>query len=117
MLKRFGLPVVALLGMFVLFSAAPANAQTRFGVFVGGPAPVYQYAPPVYPAYPYYPYAGSYYGAPGYPYYAAPYYGYGFGYGFGFHDGFRRDFDHRDFRGGFGHGHENFHGGGGGHRR
>jgi hypothetical protein len=83
MTKTVGLLFIALLGVLVLFSPPPANAQVRFGVAVGAP-PVYQYAPPppVYAA-PYPPYADSYYGAAPVPYYpppvyVAPYYGYGY---------------------------------------
>jgi hypothetical protein len=82
MTKTVGLLFIALLGVLVLFSPPPANAQVRFGVAVGAP-PVYQYAtpPPVYAA-PYPPYSDSYYAAP-VPYYpppvyVAPYYGYGY---------------------------------------
>ena len=69
MLKRIGLPAIALLGMLTMAAAPAAQAGVRFGVYFGGPAPVYRYAPPPVP----------YYAAPApayaYPNYAYPYYG------------------------------------------
>jgi len=47
MLKKIGLPAIALLGMLA-FAPHPAKAAVRFGVVVG--APTYTY--PVYPAHP-----------------------------------------------------------------
>jgi hypothetical protein len=47
MLKKIGIPAIALLGMLAL-APHQAKAAVRFGVVVG--APVYTY--PVYPAYP-----------------------------------------------------------------
>jgi hypothetical protein len=46
MLKKIGLPAIALLGMLAM-APHQANAAVRFGVVIG--APVYTY--PVYPAY------------------------------------------------------------------
>jgi hypothetical protein len=116
MLKKLGFTSVALLGMLILFAPAPASAQVRFGVSVGGPAPVYGYAaPPVYPAYPV-PY-NSYYDAPYYPapVYVGPSYGYGYGYGYRGYYGrgydYRRDFRGNYGRGNYGRGHESFRGG------
>jgi hypothetical protein len=75
MLKKIGLPVLALTAMLVLAPLPKASAAVRFGVAVG--APVYPY--PAYPyanAYPNYPAYGAY---PAYPY-AAPVYAYPYGY-------------------------------------
>ncbi|MGA2131602.1 MAG: hypothetical protein ABSH50_04730 [Bryobacteraceae bacterium] len=47
MLKKIGLPAIALLGMLA-FAPHPAKAGVRFGVYVGAPV----YTAPVYPAYP-----------------------------------------------------------------
>lgn len=66
MLKKMGIPLVALFALLLFVNPTPAKAGIHFGVAVGGPA----YVAPV-PAYPAY----------AYPYgYAAPYYGYGYGY-------------------------------------
>lgn len=100
LLKKLGIPTLALAGTMALFSPSPANAAVRFGVGVGV-APYY--APYAYPnpyyAYPYY----------GYPYAYAPYGvygGWGWGGGWGGHVG------------GWGHGFGGHVGGhfGGGHR-
>ena len=71
MVKKFGLAVALLVGMFVLISPPQAEAAVRFGISVG---PVYSY-----PAYPYvvnpYPYPYSY----PYAYQYSPYaYSYGY---------------------------------------
>jgi hypothetical protein len=60
MLKKLGIPVLALVAMLTLVSPPKANARVRFGVTVGSP---YYYT---YPApYPYvYSYPYSYYGYP-----------------------------------------------------
>jgi hypothetical protein len=47
MLKKIGLPVIALLGMLAM-APHQAKAAVRFGVAIGAPAYTY----PVYPAYP-----------------------------------------------------------------
>jgi hypothetical protein len=114
MLKRFGIPVVALV-VLMIFSTAPAQAGVHFGVSVG-PAYPYSYAYPYaynpYYAYPYpaYPYA--------YPY--SPYCG-GLGFYWGGHHYGYRHYDHdRGYDRGFRGGHEfHEHGGRGGegHRR
>jgi hypothetical protein len=64
MLRKIGVPVIALAAILTVFSPHKASGAVRFGVYVGAPAyPVY----PAYPAYPAYPY----------PQYAYPdYYGY-----------------------------------------
>jgi hypothetical protein len=68
-LKKIGLPAVALLVVLIAFSA-PANAGVRFGVTVG--APVYTY--PYYSSYSYpYPVYNHYYYS-AYPYYSYPVY-------------------------------------------
>jgi hypothetical protein len=88
MLRKIGIPVVALLAMFALMAPAPASAAVRFGVGVYAAPPVYSYPAPVYPAYPY-PYPG-YYSAP-YPY-AYPSVGLGFGFGYGGGYGYNRGY-------------------------
>jgi hypothetical protein len=103
MLKRLGLPALALVAILLLTAPAPANAAVRFGFGVG--------VAPVYPAYPYaysYPYAYPYsYAYPyAYPYYYPGYaYPYGYwggyyGYGWGGGRGWGRGYYGRDFRGG-----------------
>jgi hypothetical protein len=68
MLKRIGIPVIALAAMLSLFSPHQASAATRFGVYVGGPgyypypAYQYQYYPAPYPDYYAYPPVYRYYG-------------------------------------------------------
>lgn len=66
MLKKIGIPLLALAGMMVLIPAPKANAAVRFGVVVGS-GPAYGY--PAYPAYPD-AYAPDYYN--GYPAYSYP---------------------------------------------
>jgi hypothetical protein len=66
MLKKVGLPLLALAALLMVVPPQKANAAVRFGVVVGGPV----YAYPAYPG-PYaYPYSGPYYNA--YPSYVAP---------------------------------------------
>jgi len=60
MLKKLGLPVLALAAMLALASPSKADAKVRFGVYVGTPG-YYSYTYP-------YPYYAPYYGP--YPYYA-----------------------------------------------
>jgi hypothetical protein len=50
MLKKIGLPVIALLGMLAV-APHQARAGVRFGVAIGAPV----YTNPAYPAYPVYP--------------------------------------------------------------
>ncbi len=73
MLKKIGLPLIALLALLVFVNPTPAKAGVHFGVAIGGAYPV-----PVAPVVPYAGYAAPYYGAP-YPAYgyAAPVYPYG----------------------------------------
>lgn len=80
MIKKIGLSVALLAGMFVL-APRPAKAEVHFGVYVGAPAYTY----PAYPAYGYgydaypddYAYPAPVYRYPA-PAYVAPYsYGYG----------------------------------------
>jgi len=70
MIRKLGIPLVAIFALLVLFTAPQASAAVRFGVYVGGPA--YAYPAPAYP----YPYPGPYYNSyPPYGY-AAPAYVY-----------------------------------------
>jgi hypothetical protein len=76
MLKKIGIPALALCAMTVLIPPQRANAAVRFGVFIGGPAYAYPAYPPppvyynAYPAYPAYPYSAPVYV---YPYRYRPY--------------------------------------------
>ena len=87
MLKKIGLPLMALAGMLTFVTPPKADARIRFGVVIGGPV----YTAPVDPyaySYPYSPYGSGYYAQPAYPYgygygYDAPYYGAYSGYGYG----------------------------------
>ena len=105
MLKRIGIPVLALCAMAVLISPPRASAAVRFGVFIGGPVYAYPAYPPPpppppvyynpYPAYPVYPYA-----APAYVYHYGyrPYWRGGFEYRG--HRGYRRhEWREREYRG------------------
>jgi hypothetical protein len=80
MLKKLGIPVMALAALLLLFAPHPAKAEVHFGVYLG--APVYSY--PAYPVDPYaYSYAYPYSDYYSYPYayatpYVAPYYGYSY---------------------------------------
>jgi hypothetical protein len=75
MLKKIGLPFLAMAALLMVVPAQKANAAVRFGVVVGGPV----YAYPAYPG-PYaYPYSDPYYNP--YPSYVAPAPGYVYGYG------------------------------------
>jgi hypothetical protein len=57
LLRKLGIPALALAGMLVIFSPSSANAKVRFGVQVGVPAyPVYSYPYPYYDPYYAYPY-------------------------------------------------------------
>ena len=88
MLKKIGIPVVALLALAAIISPAPAKAEVHFGVGVYAAPPVYAYPAPAYPEY--------YYDAP-YTYtYPAPAYGYYRGY-YGGH-GYYRHYDRDDYR-------------------
>lgn len=92
MLKKIGIPVVALLAMAAFAAPSPARAGVHFGVGIYAAPPVYTVPAPVYPDY--------YYDAP-YTY-TTPYPAYGY-YGYGGRDYYRhydRD-DHRNYyRGG-----------------
>ena len=101
MLKKIGLPLLALTGLLMVVPAQKADAAVRVGVAVGGPA----YAYPAYPG-PYaYPYSDPYYNP--YPSYVAPAPGYVYGYGGWRGNDWREHREHeryerRDFRGGRG---------------
>jgi hypothetical protein len=101
MLKKIGLPFLALAALLMVVPAQKANAAVRFGVAVGGPV----YAYPAYPG-PYaYPYSDPYYN--GYPSYVAPAPGYVYGYGAWRGHEWREHrererYERRDFRGGRG---------------
>jgi hypothetical protein len=69
MIKKIGLPLVALAAMLAFVTPKQADARVRFGVAIGGPV----YTAPVPYAYPYYGPYNPYYAAP-YPGYAAPAY-------------------------------------------
>ena len=114
MLKKLGLPMMALAALMVFAAPQKADARVRFGVAIGGP--VYTAPVPVAPyaygySYPQYPntYAAP---APVDPYYdygyaaPTPYYGGGFSIGFGgghyFRGGHER-FEHSEHGHGFGH--------------
>ncbi len=83
MLRRIGLPLVALAALVVLLAPSPAAAKSHFGfgVFVGPSYPVYPYDytypyPYSYPRYyydPYY-YPYAYYSYPAYGYWGGSYY-------------------------------------------
>ena len=98
MLKKIGIPIVAVLAFMVLLAPMHANAGVRFGVTVG--PPVY-YAPPYVYSYPY-PYYDPYVYGYGYPryYYRYPYYSsYPYYSGsFYWRGGGRERFEHRGFR-------------------
>src|ERR1700743_2793142 len=97
MIKKIGLPLIALTAVLAFATPKQADARVRFGVAIGGPV----YTAPVPYAYPYNPYYAAPY--PGYPGYIAPTpyvgpsvgvgigigggwggYGYGRGYGYGY---------------------------------
>ena len=73
MLKKVGIPLLALASLLMVVPVQKANAAVRFGVVVGAPA----YAYPAYPGP--YAYPPPYYNA--YPSYVAPAPGYVYGYG------------------------------------
>lgn len=97
MLKKLGIPVLALAGMLAFATPKPAEAKVHFGVTIG--------APPVYPyAYcsPYGPYCTSYaypYGG-AYPYYSYPYIYGGWGGGWHGHHDIHEHHEGHEFRGG-----------------
>ena len=100
MLKKVGLPLLALAALLMAVPAQKANAAVRFGVTVGGPA----YAYPAYPG-PYaYPYSDPYYNP--YPSYVVPAPGYVYGGGWRDHEWREHrapeHYERRDFRGGRG---------------
>lgn len=102
MLKKIGLPMMALAGTLAFTAPKPANAQVQFRVGVGV-APAYPYNP--YVCSPYDPYCPAYVAPAPVPY---VYGGGGRGYRDYDHDrGFRGRDSRGDFRGG-----EAFHGGG-----
>jgi hypothetical protein len=67
MIKKIGLPLLALTAMLAFATPKQADARVRVGVAIGGPV----YAGPVPYAYPYYGPYNPYYAAP-YPAYVAP---------------------------------------------
>jgi hypothetical protein len=69
MLKKIGIPLVALAAMVILVPAPKASAAVRFGISVGRPAYSYPVDPYAYSS----PYTNDYYS---YPSYRAPIYGY-----------------------------------------
>jgi hypothetical protein len=71
LLRKLGVPAMALAGVLMLFSPSSANARVRFGVRIGGPYPVYTYPYPYYDPYYAYPYGYTYGG---------PYATWGYGY-------------------------------------
>jgi|SRR5580658_9062180 hypothetical protein len=84
MIKKIGLPLIALTAVLAFATPKQADARVRFGVSVGGPVYVgpAPYAPYAYPAY------NPYYAAP-YPAYVGPaYVGPSVGVGFGFGGGY-----------------------------
>ena len=120
MIKKIGLPLVALTAVLAFATPKQADARVRFGVAIGGPV----YTAPVPYAYPYNPYYAAPY--PGYPGYIAPApyvgpsvgvgigigggwggYGYGRGYGYGYS---RPAIVNRGYGGGFRGGHSGFRG-------
>ena len=112
MLKKIGLPILALAAMLVLIPAPKASAAVRFGVYVGGP--VYAYPAYPYPAPP--PYYNAYPPYPAYEY-PAPAYVYPYAYWGGYWRGHDRHeyYEHRD-RGWHGHEWRNHEGRGRGRR-
>jgi hypothetical protein len=116
MLKKLGIPTLAVIAMLAIVGAAPAQAGVHFGIGIGGP--VYTYPSPYAYSYPYgyynpYPYYSTpYYSAP----YVYPYGGYYGGWGWGHdRDGGRYEHHDRGFRGHEGGGYRGGHEGG--HRR
>ena len=71
MLKKIGIPLLALAAAVILVPAPKANAAVRFGISVGRPAYSYPVDPYAYSS----PYPNDYYG---YPAYQAPIYGYSY---------------------------------------
>jgi hypothetical protein len=71
MLKKIGIPLVALVAMVTLAPAPKASAAVRFGISVGRPAYSYPVDPYAYSS----PYTNDYYS---YPSYQAPIYGYSY---------------------------------------
>ena len=92
MIKKLGIPILALAALLCFGAPRKAEAAVRFGIGVGV-APAYPYYSPYYAApVPYSPYVDPYdYAYPGYvaPYAAAPY-GYGYGFGLGWRGGYGR---------------------------
>ncbi len=71
MIRKIGLPILAMLAMLAFVHPTPASAGVHFGVGVYAAPPVYSY-----PAYPY----PGYYGAPAGPYVDSYYYNCGYAY-------------------------------------
>ena len=120
MLKKVGLPLIALSGMLAFAAPKQADAQVRFGVSIGAPVYGPAYVAPAPVSSYNYPYYDPYYVAP-YPTYIAPAPAYvgpsiGFGFGYGGHSyrrpvivnrGYEHGGGHRGFSGG---GHYGSHG-------
>jgi hypothetical protein len=111
MLKKIGLPMIALAALMAFGAPRSAEARVHFGVAIGAPV----YAAPVAPysygyGYAPGPYADPYYAPPAYvapaPVYVEPYLGLGWGgYGHGYGHGYVRGGYAPAFRGGtVGHG-------------
>ena len=86
MIKKIGLPLIALTAALAFATPKQADARVRFGVAIGGPvyAGPAPYAPYAYPSYnPYYAAPYPAYVAPG-PVYVGPSVGVGFGFGGGY---------------------------------
>jgi uncharacterized membrane protein YedE/YeeE len=92
MIKKIGLPLIALTAVLAFAAPKQADARVRFGVSIGapvyvGPAP---YVPYAYPGYnPYYAAPYPAYVAPG-PVYGGPSVGIGLGFGGGYGYGYSR---------------------------
>ena len=81
MLRKIGIPLLALVAFLLVISPPQASAKWHFGVYVGPPVYTYPPAPYVYGypySYPYPPYS-RYYVQPGYayPYGYSTYYSWG----------------------------------------
>jgi len=76
MLKKIGIPLLALAAMVTVVPAQKASAAVRFGITIGRPAYSYPVVPYAYSS----PYANDYYS---YPAYQAPIYGYSYNNGRG----------------------------------
>lgn len=95
MLKKIGIPLLALAALLILIPPPKASAGVRFGVIVGGPVYAYPAYPPPY-VYSYPRYYNVYPPYPAYPY-AAPTYVYPYGYGYWRGGHYRHEYrEHRE---------------------